>query len=597
MKKLIRNFSIIAHIDHGKTTLTDRLLLRTNTIAARDFTERLMDSNPIEKERGITIKLAPVRMMYSSNMSSLNSVEMNLIDTPGHVDFSYEVSRSLAAGEGALLLVDASQGVQAQTLSNYYKAKDLNLIIIPVLNKIDLPIVDLDRSKLELMELFNFTEDEIMLVSAKSGQGIDKLLDQVVKKIPSPSQNSDKDLSALVFSSQYHPHKGVIVYVRVMTGTLTKGNLAFIGTQKIFEAQEIGIFSPQMTQVETLFAGEVGYIATGLKEIRQAQVGDTVTNAHLRETTTALPGYTPPLLMVYMDLYPIDGQDYQSLLDGMEKLALNDAALQYHPTHSKALGNGLRVGFLGVLHAEIVQERLQREFNLDLIATTPSVRYEVMLTNHTTLVIHNPEELPDPSHIQEIREPIARVRIFSPKAMLGGIFQLCEAHRGSQEDVIYFGDRAQLIYTIPLPELIVTFHDELKSITSGFGSMEYELSGYQPVKAVKLSILINKEPIEALSQIVAESQTLERGKIMVKKLKEVIPRELFEIPIQASIGGKVIARETIKAFRKDVTAKLYGGDATRRKKLLEKQKKGKERRKQFGRVEIPQAAFMAVLKK
>jgi GTP-binding protein LepA len=598
---LVRNFSIIAHIDHGKTTLTDRLLLKTGTITARDFTERVMDSNPIEQERGITIKLAPVRMNYTlpehlRQQFGTPMCQLNLIDTPGHVDFTYEVSRSLAAGEGAVLLVDASQGVQAQTLSNFQKARDEALTIIPVLNKIDLPSVDVDAAKLEMMELFGFDETQIVLVSAKTGEGVDLLLEQLVTQLPQPPQAIDEPLRALVFSSQYHQHKGVVVYVRVVDGKLTVGQLEFMRTGVAFEPQEVGIFSPTMQPVAAIEAGSVGYIATGLKDIRKAQVGDTITATLLR-SSTPLKGYNPPQLMVYMDFYPVDGGDYQDLVDAMDKLRFNDAALQYSPTNSPALGNGLRVGFLGVLHAEIVQERLEREYGLELIATSPSVRYEVKLTNGEEILVHNPAELPEPNLISQIREPVAKVRLLSPQAYLGAVLQLCEAHRGVQHDIEYFGDRVQLTYHIPLPELIVTFHDELKSVSSGFASLEYEVTGYQTVEAVRLIILVNKVPVDALSQIVVKEKAEEQGKFMVKRLKEVIPRQLFEIPVQAAIGGKVIARETVKAFRKDVTAKLYGGDRTRRMKLLEKQKKGKERRKQFGQVEIPQEAFMAVLKR
>ena len=600
-KKLIRNFSIIAHIDHGKTTLTDRLMLRTNTINERAFKVRMLDSNPIEQERGITIKLAPVKMNFKlSKELSLryksDSCLLNLIDTPGHVDFTYEVSRSLAAGEGAVLLVDASQGVQAQTLSNYDKAKELSLKIVPVLNKIDLPSVDLDKAKLELMELFGFSEEEIVLVSAKTGVGVDKLLEKIVTDLPTPKQEVTKPLKGLVFSSVYHPHKGVIVYIRVMEGEIKSSELQFIGSKAGFECQELGIFTPTMKPVDKLEAGEVGYVATGLKNIQLAQVGDTLTSVD-EKNVTPLPGYKPPQLMVYMDFYPVDGSDYNSLLDALDKLKLNDAAIEYSNTHSPALGNGVRIGFLGILHAEITQERLEREFDLNLIATSPSVRYELKLTNEDEIVIHNPAELPDPSLINEIREPIVRAVVYTPQEYTGAVMQLIDHYRGKQINMQYFGERVKLTYEIPLPELIINFYDELKSASSGYASVEYELIGYKPVKAVKLTILVNKEPVDALSQIVVKEKAVELGKVMTKKLKEVIPRQLFEIPIQAAIGGKIVARETIKAFRKDVTAKLYGGDISRRKKLLEKQKKGKARRKVFGRVEIPQEAFLAVLKK
>ena len=600
--QLIRNFSIIAHIDHGKTTLTDRLLLKTGTIRQRLFHERMLDSNPIEQERGVTIKLAPVRMQYLlpprlETKYATKIAILNLIDTPGHVDFGYEVSRSLAAGEGAILLVDASQGVQAQTLTNYHKAVAQKLTILPVLNKIDLPSVDVDRAILEMMELFNFREKEIKLVSAKTGEGVDELLEAVVERFPPPQQQIEAPLRALVFSSQYDAHKGVVIYLRVVDGELGQDVVRLIRTGAVLKPPEIGVFTPTMTPVERLRAGEVGYLATGLKEIALAQVGDTLTREPVSESVLPLPGYQQPQLMVFMDFYPVDGENFADLNLAMEKLKLNDAALQFTPTHSTALGNGLRVGFLGIFHAEIVQERLEREFDLNLIATSPSVRYEVALTNGTNIEVLNPVELPDLTLVKEIREPVSRVIIFTPQEYLGGILNLTEKHRGKQEEMHFYGDRVKLTYRMPLPELIMTFYDELKSVSSGFASMEYELINYQPVNAVKLSILINKEPVEALSQMVVREKAEETGRFLVKRLKEVIPRQLFEIPIQAAIGGKIVARETIKAFRKDVTAKLHGGDMTRNKKLLEKQKKGKERRRQFGRVEIPQAAFMAVLKR
>jgi len=589
----IRNFSIIAHIDHGKTTLTDRLLLKTNTTSQRDFRDRMLDTNPIEQERGITIKLAPVRMKH---LFKGKTYVLNLIDTPGHVDFSYEVSRSLAACEGAILLVDATQGIQAQTISNFQKAKDQKLRIIPVLNKIDLLNADPETVKLDLIESLQFSETEILSISAKTGQNIDQLLDSIITKLPPPKGVPTGDLQALVFNSLYHSHKGVIIFVRVVNGKLTKENLHLLGTNTNFEPQEIGIFSPMMTPIDSLSAGEVGFIATGLKDISLAQVGDTVTKSSSSKVNS-LPGYKPPQLMVYMDFYPIDGKDFNLLLDALEKLKLNDAALKYSSTHSKALGNGFRVGFLGVFHAEIVQERLAREFDLNIIATAPSVKYKLKLTDGKETSIKSPSQLPDPSSIQLIKEPIVLISIFTPKQYLGAILQLCDDHRGKLENMDYFGDRIKLNYRLPLAEMIINFYDELKSVSSGFASIEYQISDYQPIDAVKLTILVNKEPVEALSQIVVREKAEEVGRFITKRLKEVIPRQLFEIPIQAAIGGKIIARETVKAFRKDVTAKLYGGDITRRKKLLEKQKKGKSKRKAFGKVELPQEAFLAVLKR
>lgn len=587
----IRNFSIIAHIDHGKTTLTDRLLLKTGTISERDFRERLMDSNPIEQERGITIKMAPVRMQYKDHV-------LNLIDTPGHVDFSYEVSRSLQAVEGAILLVDATQGVQAQTLSHFYKAKEQELVIIPVLNKIDLENAQVDESTLEMMELFGFSEDEFLHVSAKTGMGVDELLSDLVSRVPPPRGKAGDPLRGLVFSSQFDQHRGVVVYIRVVDGELRKGdNVTFAASGAKFEVPEVGFFLPNQTPSDRLRAGEVGYVATGLKDISLAHVGDTLTHDPRDKNLIPLVGYQPPQLMVFMDYYPVDGGDYSTLLEAMEKLKLHDSAIQFSPTHSSALGNGLRVGFLGILHAEIVQERLEREFDLSLIATAPSVRYLVEMSNGDEIEVHNPADLPEPHQIKQIKEPVARATIYTPKDYVGAVMQLSEEHRGELVDMVYIGSRAQLTYLLPLSEIIVSYFDELKSVSSGFASLEYTVEDYKVEDVVKLSVLINHEPIEALSQMVVKSKAEAMGRFMVDRLKEVIPRQLFEIPIQAAIGGKIIARSTIRAFRKDVTAKLYGGDISRRKKLLEKQKKGKERRKQFGKVEIPQEAFFAVLKR
>lgn len=591
----IRNFSIVAHIDHGKTTLTDRLLLRTDTIKERGFTERMMDTNPIEQERGITIKMAPVRMMYTA--ADGVAYQLNLIDTPGHVDFSYEVSRSLAAVEGVLLLVDVTQGVQAQTLAHYQRALEQELFIIPVLNKVDLTGGDPDSVMLEMMDMFGFKEEEFVRVSAKTGQGVDNLLETIVNRLPAPKIDKEASLRALVFNSIFDTHKGVITHVRVKDGVIQpKTPLFLMASRTNFEAFEVGIFSPTMKPINALYAGEVGYVASGLKNIRVAQVGDTITSV-LKPATMALEGYQTPQLMVYMDLYPLDGDDFEPLKDSLDKLMLNDSALSYTATHSQALGNGVRVGFLGILHAEIVQERLEREFDLNLIGTTPSVSYKIEMKSGENIIIHNPAELPDPSLIQVINEPMIEVMIFSPRIYLGSVIQLLENHRSRQQGMEFFGDRVKLKYLMPLAELIVSFVDELKSSTQGFASLQYELYGYEPVNAVKLSILVNKEIVEALSHIVVTDQAERIGRELVSRLKEVIPRQLFEIPLQAAVGGKIVARETIRAFRKDVTAKLYGGDITRRMKLLDKQKEGKKRRKQFGNVDIPQEAFFAIMKK
>jgi GTP-binding protein LepA len=593
----IRNFSIIAHIDHGKTTLTDRLLRATNTVAARDLEERMMDSNPIEKERGITIKLAPVRMVYTALDGQ--EYELNLIDTPGHVDFGYEVSRSLAACEGALLVVDATQGIQAQTLSNFEKARVLGLKVIPVINKIDLPNADPDQVALDLIETLHVPEQDILRVSAKSGLGIPELLEGVIKLIPPPQGKETDELQVLVFASLYHPHKGVIAYVRVVSGVLKKESLHLLAAQTSFTPTEIGIFHPSMKAVKELHAGEVGYLATGLKNVGLVRVGDTVTTslAAQQKKVQLLAGYKEPQPMVYMDFYPVDGDDFVLLVDAIGKLALHDAALQYQPTHSQALGNGLRIGFLGILHADVVQERLEDEYDLELIATSPSVPYRIHLTSGEEKMIHNPSELPDPSMIAQYDEPMTLSTIFTPKEYLGTVMRLCDEHRAQLQEMQDIGTRVKVSYLLPLAELIVKFHDRLKSASSGFASLEYELIGYEPVDAVKLDVLVHHEPIEALSQMVVRSQAVQIGRTLVKRLKEVIPRQQFEIAIQAAIGGNVVARETIGSFRKDVIAKLYGGDQTRKDKLLKKQKKGKKRMKEFGSVSLPQEAFLAVLER
>ncbi len=588
-KNNIRNFSIIAHIDHGKTTLTDQLLRKTNTVTERLMEERMMDSNPIEKERGITIKLAPVRLMHKG-------YELNLIDTPGHVDFGYEVSRSLAACEGALLVVDATQGIQAQTLSNYEKARALGLKIIPVINKIDLPAADADQVTLDLIETFGVSEREVVKVSAKTGINIDGLLDAIIEFVPEPTGTDEEPLRVLVFTSLYHPHKGVIAYVRVVNGTLKKEKLLAMGTAQEFVPIELGTFAPEMKAIDELHAGEVGYIASGLKDVKLLRVGDTVTSMNKR-ATEALPGYKEPQPMVYMEFYPTEGDDFALLVDAMGKLALHDAALQYQSTHSPALGNGLRVGFLGILHSTIVQERLENEYNMDLIATSPSVLYKITTRQGEVIEMHTPTEYPDPAIIQTIAEPVTLSTIFTPKEYLGAVMRLCEDHRASLEGLEEHGNRVKVTYLLPLSELIVNFHDELKSVSSGFASLEYEIFDYQPVDAIKLDIVVHFEKIDALSQIVIRAKAEQIGRKIVKKLKEVIPRQNFEIAVQATVGGKVVAREDISGYRKDVTAGMYGGDITRRQKLLKKQVKGKKRMRAFGKVNLPQEAFLAVLER
>lgn len=597
---LIRNFSIIAHIDHGKTTLTDAFLRLTGTVNDLKFHERMMDSNPIEQEKGVTIKLAPVRMNYEYQGQSYI---LNLIDTPGHVDFGYEVDRSLAACEGALLLIDATQGVQAQTLANYQKAKNLNLKIIPVINKIDLPSANVEQSILEIMEFFELDESEVLLVSAKTGQGIDSVLQRVIEQIPPPEQKltqeissqDEKKLRALIITSKFDNHQGAIAYVRVVNGEIRRKDLYMSFSKSKFNPVEIGIFAPDKEKREVLKAGEVGYVATGLKDISLLKVGDTITSFEDRENISVLPGYKEPIPMVFMELYPVDSKDFSNLKEAMAKLTMHDSALQYQSTHSIALGNGLRVGFLGIFHAEIVRERLMREFDLDLIATAPSVTYQILNTNGETTEIHSPAEMPDPSRIKAILEPIAKLSIFCPESYVSAVMKLCHEKRATLENSIGSGNRTRLEYLIPLAELITDFHDKLKSVTSGFASMEYLLHEFKEVDAVKVEILVNAESVEALSFITVKDNVDLKARAIVKKLKEVIPKQLFEIPIQASIGAKIIARETIKAWRKDVTAKLYGGDRTRRMKLLNKQAKGKKKMKQIGRVQLNQDAFLAVL--
>ncbi len=603
----IRNFSIIAHIDHGKTTLTDAFLRLTKTVTDLQFHERMMDSNPIEQEKGVTIKLAPVRMNYTYQGQTYI---LNLIDTPGHVDFGYEVDRSLAACEGALLLIDATQGVQAQTLANYQKAKNLNLKIIPVINKIDLPSANVEQAMLEMMEFFDIDESEILLVSAKTGQGVAAVLEKIISEVAPPSDqliqekdlngtgsfsNQANDLRALIITSKFDSHQGAIAYVRVVNGEMRKQDLYLTFSQSKFLPVEIGVFSPLPEKREVLKAGEVGYVATGLKDISLLKVGDTITTFTARENIQALPGYKEPVPMVFMELYPVDSKDFANLKDAMAKLTMHDSALQYQATHSIALGNGLRVGFLGIFHAEIVRERLMREFGLNLIATAPSVTYRIIMTNQEEILIHSPAEMPDPSRVKQILEPIAKLSVFCPESYVPSVMKLAHNKRAILENSVGSGSRTRLEYLIPLAELITDFHDKLKSVTSGFASMEYLLHDFRLVDAVKVDILVNKESVEALSFITVRENVEVKARAIVSKLKDVIPRQLFEIPIQASIGAKVIARETIKAFRKDVTAKLYGGDRTRRMKLLKKQAEGKKKMKQIGKVELNQDAFLAVL--
>ena len=601
MKDNIRNFSIIAHIDHGKTTLTDRFLELTKTVDGRLMHERFLDSHPISQERGVTIKLAPVRMNY---IFDNKPYILNLIDTPGHIDFSYEVSRSLACCEGAVLLVDATQGIQAQTLANFYLAKRLGLKIIPVINKIDLVNAQPNKVAVELKNSLGFLEKDIIFVSAKTGQNIDQVLSQVIKLIPSPQGNSDGRLRALVFDSFYHHHKGVIIYLKIVDGSLDlkenkQSNFQFIGSGGQIKPLEIGYFTPAMVKTDRLSSGEVGYLATGLKDISLCQVGDTLTDLK-KDTKTKvvlLPGYQEPKPVVFFDFYPVENKDFYLMEEAISHLKLNDFSLFYSPTSSPALGKGIRIGFLGVFHAVITQERLERDFDLDIVITSPSVEYQIKNSDGTIQAIQNASQINDMARIKEIREPWVKLTIFTPVQYLGGIIELCQQRRGKLINQEYLGFYINLSYEMPLIELIEGFYDELKSVSSGFASLDYEVIGFRLLEAVKLEVFINRQNIEALSLIVDKNKGERKARKLAQKLKEVIPRQMFETPIQVSLNGRILARETIKAFRKDVTAKLYGGDYSRKRKLLEKQKAGKKRMKKMGRVDIPQEAFFTMLKK
>jgi GTP-binding protein LepA len=590
----IRNFSIIAHIDHGKTTLSDRLLEMTGTISERERREQMLDAMDLERERGITIKSKAVRMHYTARDGQ--TYQFNLIDTPGHVDFGFEVGRALAAGEGAILVVDASQGIEAQTLANVYLALENDLTIIPVLNKIDLPGADPDHVAMEIEQVLGLPAEDVLRVSAKQGIGVDELLEAIVERIPPPHGQHDRPLRALIFDSHYDPYKGVIAYVRIVDGTLPVGSrLRMLGTGAEAEALEVGAFRPQMTPLDRLDTGEVGYVATGLKQIGECQVGDTITLADA-PAEIALPGYRPAKPMVFAGLYPVDTNAYTDLRDALEKLKLNDAALSFVPEKSAALGFGFRCGFLGLLHMEIVRERLEREYGLDLLITAPSVEYQVLLSNGDVITVDNPADMPDPGRIESIEEPIMLITIITPTRYIGSIMELVTGKRGVFETMEHLDpQRVALKYKIPLSEIVVDFYDQLKSRTQGYASLDYTLAGYQPADLVKLDILVNGQPVDALSLIVHRDSAYAQGRALVERLRKLIPRQMFEVPIQAAIGSKVIARETIRAMRKDVLAKCYGGDVTRKRKLLEKQKEGKKRMKMVGNVEIPQEAFMAVL--
>jgi len=592
-QKHIRNFSIIAHIDHGKSTLADRLLEITHTVGQRDMQAQFLDSNPISRERGITIKLAPVRMQYQYQGQQYI---LNLIDTPGHVDFSYEVSRALAACEGAVLLVDAVSGIQAQTLTVYRQAKAQNLTIIPVLNKVDLPGARVEDIKLDLVETFGFGEEQILTVSAKNGEGVDKLLAEIIEKIPSPKNKADDDqrLQALVFDSRFDQHRGVIADVRIFSGTAKIGDkMVLMANNKQFLPLELGFYTPKENTQQQLVTGEAGFICTSLKSLSEVKVGDTLTTV-LSPSQSPLPGYKEPKPMVFLGIYPTDNDSYPDLIKALDKLHLNDASFVYSPDFSASLGKGFRMGFAGLLHTEIVQERLEREFNLDLIASVPNVAYQYQLHGQ----IHEVETARDlPDQVEIIYEPWLSVEVFTPQEFLGGIMELFDERRGIFLNMKYLSDGVVLSYELPMAELITDFFDRIKSVSSGYASLDYEFIGNKPVDAVRLDILIHYERVDALSQIVVRKQAQKIGQIATKKLKEAIPRQMFEIRIQAAIGGTIVASESVKAYRKDVTAKLYGGDVTRRMKLLNKQKKGKKRMKQFGKVQIPQEAFLAVMKR
>jgi GTP-binding protein LepA len=593
----IRNFSIIAHINHGKTTLTDRFLEITGTIEKRFMHERFLDTHPISRERGITIKLAPVRMPYILNT---NPCILNLIDTPGHIDFSYEVSRSLACCEGAVLLADAVQGIQAQTLSHFRLAQKLGLKIIPVINKIDLTNAQPDKIRDDLTNTFNLKKEEIILVSAKTGENVTQVLEEVIKKIPPPQGQPHQPLRALVFDSFYHPYKGIIVYVRIVDGKLTLGKLKFLASGYPFEPLEIGYLTPAMEKTKELQTGEVGYVATGLKDINLCQIGDTLVQPAIinqQPPIIPLPGYQAIKPVVFFDFYPVENKNFAELEQAIKQLKLNDVALTFSPTGSAALGKGFHLGFLGLLHALITQERLEKDFGLEIVITSPSVEYQIINQDGSVKTIQNSNELSSLSLIKEIKEPWIKISLFTPSKFLGRIFNLCQEHRAKLVEQKYYGSYVNLGYEMPLRELIEGFFDQLKSASSGFASLDYQMAGFRSFPAVKLEVLINKQKIEALSLIVNQEQAERRAKALAKKLKEIIPRQMFEVPIQISLNGRVTARETIKALRKDVTAKLYGGDQTRKDKLLKKQKKGKKRMKQIGRLTVPQEAFLALLKR
>ena len=590
----IRNFSIVAHIDHGKSTLADRLIQSTGTVQDRDMKEQLLDSMDIERERGITIKANTVRIDYKADDGQ--TYVLNLIDTPGHVDFAYEVSRSMRAVEGSLLVVDSTQGVEAQTLANVYHALDADHEIVPVLNKIDLPAADCDRVAAQIEDVIGIDASDAIRVSAKTGIGIHETLEAIVHRLPAPKGDRNAPLTAMLVDSWYDAYLGVVVLVRIMDGVLKKGDrITMMQNGSVHQVDRIGVFRPQMQNVDALGPGEIGFITAQIKQVRDTRVGDTITHEK-KGATKALPGFKPSQPVVFCGLFPVDSSEFEDLRDAIEKLALNDASFTYEMETSAALGFGFRCGFLGLLHLEVIRDRIEREYDIDLITTAPSVIYHVYLRDGTMKELHNPADMPDLTYVDHLEEPRIKATILVPDDYLGDVLKLCQDRRGVQLDLTYAGSRAMVVYDLPLNEVVFDFYDRLKSVTKGYASFDYQLTGYQEDNLVKMSILVNDEPVDALSIMVHRERAEMRGRSMVEKLKELIPRHMFKIPIQAAIGGKVIARETLAALRKDVTAKCYGGDATRKRKLLDKQKAGKKKMRQFGKVEIPQQAFINALK-
>jgi GTP-binding protein LepA len=592
--QLIRNFAIIAHIDHGKSTLSDRLIQLCGNVPDREMKAQILDSMDIERERGITIKAQTVRLDYKAKDGK--TYQLNLMDTPGHVDFAYEVSRSLAACEGAVLVVDASQGVEAQTLANVYQALDNNLEILPVLNKVDLPAADADRVKQQIEEVIGLDASNAIPISAKTGKNVEAVLEAIVERLPPPKGDAKAPLKALLIDSWYDAYLGVVVLVRVVEGRLKKGQkIKLMASGGSYQIERVGIFRPKQEMLDELGPGEVGFFTAAIKQVADTRVGDTVTDER-HPTAAPLPGFKPSQPVVFCGLFPLDAAQFEDLREAMARLRLNDASFTYETESSAALGFGFRCGFLGLLHLEIITERLEREFNLDLITTAPSVIYHVYLNNGTRIEMHNPADMPDPTHIDHIEEPWIEATILVPDEHLGSVLKLCQDRRGRQKNLTYAGTRALLVYELPLNEVVFDFYDRLKSISRGYASFDYQIKGYETGDLVKMSILVNAEPVDALSIVVHRARAESRGRSMVEKLKELIPQHMFQIPVQAALGGRIIARETIRAFRKDVLAKCYGGDITRKRKLLEKQKKGKKKMRQFGQVEIPQEAFIAALK-